>query len=465
MGVWRDRRALWLHGGVDRARRHQCPDRGRVPGQPVVNDPNLEVGLGSSRSPDSGETMTASSTRTERDEPVSIVDSSTVPVYSEDLYSESAILDPYPHYRRLRDLGPVVWLDQHRVFALPRYAEVRMVLADDDTFRTGDGVSLNPRYNKLLHGSTFASDGPHHAFLRGIVGEKLTPKALRPQRQHIERTADVIVDEVVSQQSFDSVTDLARQLVLAIVPDLLGIPADGRDRLIDWAAANFNCHGPWNERARHSLPVAGQMAEYATRLVDERRPHSEGIARCVLDALDDGRIEREQAISMMIDYLVPSLDTTVTGLATAIWLFAQHPDQWDRLRAEPSLTAMAFNEVIRLETPVRQFGRRVAQDTVIADVAIPKGSQVLVMFASANRDERKWDRPESFDITRNPVDHVGFGYGSHGCAGQGLARLEAQAALKALSRRVDRFQVDGERRTVNNLMRAFDQVPTRVVLV
>ncbi|MEU1881462.1 cytochrome P450 [Streptosporangium sp. NPDC020072] len=386
-----------------------------------------------------------------------------VPVYAEDLYTEEAILDPYPHYRALRDLGPVVWLERHEAYALPRYAQVRAVLGDDETFRTGGGVSLNERYNELLRDSMFASDGERHTFLRGLVGHKLTPKALRPMRGRVEEAAVAAVERVIARGSFDSVGDLARDMVMAIVPDFIGIPEEGREHLIDWATANFNCHGPLNERAEAALAVSGRMAEYASRLVTERSPRPGGLAHCVLDAMDDGRVDREQAISLMIDYLVPSLDTTVTGLSSAIWLFSRHPDQWDLVRNDPSLVATAFNEVIRFETPVRQFGRRVARDTEIAGVPIPAGAQVLVMFASANRDERQWERPEVFDVTRNPVEHVGFGYGAHGCAGQGLARLEAQAVLKALAQRVTGFEVSGERRTVNNLMRAFDTLPTRVI--
>ncbi|MFI6294843.1 cytochrome P450 [Nonomuraea sp. NPDC050790] len=357
----------------------------------------------------------------------------------------------------------MVWLERHQVYALPRHEQVRAVLGDDETFRTGGGVSLNEHYNDLLRGSMFASDGERHAFLRGLVGHKLTPKALRPMKARVEEVAAAAVERAVARGSFDSVGHLARDMVMAIVPDFIGIPEEGREHLIDWAAANFNCHGPLNERAKASLAVSGRMAEYASRLVHERSPQPGGLAHCVLDAMDEGLVDQEQAISLMIDYLVPSLDTTVTGLSSAIWLFARHPAQWDLVRNDPSLVAMAFNEVIRFETPVRQFGRRVARDVEIAGVPIPAGSQVLVMFAAANRDERKWERPDVFDVTRNPVEHVGFGYGAHGCAGQGLARLEAHAVLKALARRVARFEVSGERRTVNNLMRAFDTLPTQVI--
>ncbi|WP_306320183.1 MULTISPECIES: cytochrome P450 [unclassified Streptomyces] len=385
-----------------------------------------------------------------------------LPVYSEDLYADDAITDPYPHYRRLRELGPVVRLDRHDVYAIPRYADVRTVLADDDTFRTGDGVSLNSHYNALIRGSTFASDGDRHTFLRGLVGHQLTPKALRPMREPVESTAAGLVQRLVDQGSFDAVHDLARAMVMAIVPDFLGIPEDGREHLVDWAAANFNCHGPLNSRAKESLPLSEAMAGYAHHLVHDRAARPEGVAHCVLDALDRGDIDTDQAVSLMIDYIVPSLDTTVTGLSTAVWLFARHPEQWDLVRADPSLVPRAFKEVLRYETPVRAFGRRVARDTTLAGVPLPAGAQVLVMFASANRDEAKWDRPDDFDVLRDPADHVGFGYGAHGCAGQGLARLETHAVLTALAERVARFEVDEPVRAVNSLMRSFDSVPTRI---
>lgn len=390
---------------------------------------------------------------------------SSVPAYDADLYADEAILDPYPHYARLRELGPVVWLSKHEVYALPRYAEVRQVLGDDTTFRTGHGVSLNDEYNALIAGSTFAADGVRHAFLRGLVAKPLTPRALRPRSELVRATAESVVDRLVADGAcFDAVNDLAREMVMAVVPDFLGIPEDGREHLIDWAAANFNCHGPMNERARASMAQSARMAAYARSLVEERRALPDGISACVLDALEAGTIDHEQAVSLMIDYLVPSLDTTVTGLGAAIALFAQHPEQWDAVRADPGLIPQAFNEVVRLETPVRMFGRRVATATTVAGVDLPTGEQVLAMFASANRDERKWERPTEFDVHRNPADHLGFGYGAHGCAGQGLARLEAHAVLEALARRVKRFEVHTPVRTINNLMRAFDSLPISVHL-
>lgn len=166
----------------------------------------------------------------------------------------------------------------------------------------------------------------------------------------------------------------------------------------------------------------------------------------------------------MIDYLAPSLDTTISAISSALHLFATHPDQWQALREDPSLVANAINEVVRLESPLRAFTRKSVTDTDVGGVSIPKGSRVLVVYASANRDEREWDDPDTFDITRDVNRHLGFGYGTHGCAGQGLARLESQAILRELAARVDRIVLTGTPTwAINNIIHRYDQLPLELV--
>ena len=129
----------------------------------------------------------------------------------------------------------------------------------------------------------------------------------------------------------------------------------------------------------------------------------------ILVAADAGKLRHRECSALMIDYLVPSLDTTISGIANALALFAMHPDQWELLRAEPSLLPNAINEVLRYESPLRAFTRKLLQPTEIADIDIPAGSRVLVLYASANRDEQEWTHPDVFDIRRNATRHLGFG--------------------------------------------------------
>jgi cytochrome P450 len=187
------------------------------------------------------------------------------------------------------------------------------------------------------------------------------------------------------------------------------------------------------------------------------------MAARILEAAARGEIDRSRCPMMIIDYLAPSLDTTISGIGNAIWLLATHPDQWELLRERPQRVKQAFNEALRVETPISCFTRVAKAGATVGGVDIPAGARVLVIFASANRDERRWDRADQFDLTRDSAAHVAFGYGQHACAGMGLARLEGAAVLTALVERVQRIELAGEpQRKLNNLIRSFRSLPVAV---
>ena len=388
---------------------------------------------------------------------------SNAPQYDEDIYTDEALLEPYEHYRALRELGPAVHLRAHDAYAVARYDDVKHVLSTPDTFRSADGIALNHPANDAIRGCTLASDGEQHAHLRRVVAHRLTPRALRPMHETITATADALVTDLVARGSFDAVVDLARALPLSIVPDFVGWPEEGREHLLTWAGANFDSFGPLNARTARAMPHCGEMAAYGTALVRDENVLPGSLGASVLEARDRGEVTTEQAMMLMLDYLAPSLDTTISAVGSAIWLFGTHPEQWDLVRADPSLVPRAVLEVVRLESPIQSFGRRVAHDTELGGVALPAGSRVVVLYASANRDERHWDSPEAFDVTRrNAGGQLGFGHGEHNCAGQGLARMEAEAVLAALAQTVERFELGAPERALNNLIRAFAAVPVTV---
>ena len=158
------------------------------------------------------------------------------------------------------------------------------------------------------------------------------------------------------------------------------------------------------------------------------------------------------------------MSIAVSAISSALYLFATHPQQWRMLKDDRSLLNNAVNEVVRYEAPVRAFARHASRDTEIAGVRIPAGARVLVMYASANRDEREWDDPDTFDIRRDANRHLGFGQGAHACAGQGLARLETSAMLQALLDRVDRIELAGEPTwALNNIIRRHERLPLELI--
>lgn len=389
---------------------------------------------------------------------------SAVPVYRPNIYSRSAILDPYPHYRAMRELGPVVWLARHRLYALPRYSECKATLRDDDLFLSGHGVAANPLINRLSRGTTLNSDGAEHDRRRKLVAHRLMPRALRTLGDAVDAQARSIVEEAVSRKTVDAVADLATALPLAIVPDLVGWPSDQRAHLLDWAAATFDILGPANLQSIKALPRSLHMLRFARRVVRERNVLPGSMAHELLTAVDEGNLAVEEVPPLLIDYIAPSLDTTISAISSAIYLFATHPEQWQLLKGDPSLIPNAINEVVRYESPLRAFTRKTARASVISDVRLPAGARVLVLYASANRDEREWDAPDVFDIRNDAGRHVGFGNGAHACAGQGLARLETTAMLKALVERVDRIEIAAKPTWgINNIIHRHDRLPIRLI--
>lgn len=383
------------------------------------------------------------------------------PSYDADMYADDGILHPYEHYRTLRNLGGAVWLSKQSVWAISRYEDVVRSLRNHAVFSSAHGVGLNESINKNLPGTTLGSDPPLHDKLRKILMQPISMSALNAMRPEIQATADALIERLVRMRSFDAATDLAQHLPLTIVSQQVGLPEEGRQNMLAYAAATFDMIGPDNERARNGMGVVQQMRDYTASMTRKTLKPGSWAAR-LLDQVDAGEIEPERFLLMMRDYLGPSLDTTIFATGNLIFLFSQFPDQWDLLREQPRLIQSAINEAIRLESPIRGFTRYLLADHEIDGVTLPAGSRALILYASANRDERKWEDPERFDIRRKANDHVGFGIGIHSCAGMNLAKLEIECLLNALLPRVRRFEAGAPVRAMNNSLRGWASLPVTV---
>jgi cytochrome P450 len=189
----------------------------------------------------------------------------------------------------------------------------------------------------------------------------------------------------------------------------------------------------------------------------------DGFGARIWAAADRGEITHAQAPLVVRSLLTAGVDTTVHGLSAVLYAFATHPDQWRRLRAQPHLARVAFDEAVRWESPVQTFFRTATADVAVAGVVVPEGKKILMFLGAANRDPRRWRDPDAFDLGRDPSGHVGFGMGIHQCVGQHVARLEAEALLTALARRVETLELAGPtHRHHNNTLRAWESIPVRV---
>jgi cytochrome P450 len=379
-----------------------------------------------------------------------------------DLFTDDALANPYPLYRQLRALGPVVWLTANDMYAFPRYQEVRDASLNWEVFSSAEGVMMNAEINAQLKGITLCSDPPEHTEMRNVLGRPLKPERLREQTPKIEAAAESVVSRLVSQGTFDAATELAEYLPLNVVSDLVGLGDSGRDQMLDWAAATFDAQGPMNKRTRDSFPKLGEMVEFAMNDAVPGKLDPDGWAAELYAAAERGDVPAEKCPFMMIDYIAPSLDTTIYAISSTIYLLARNPGQWQVLREDPSLIPHAVNEALRLESPVQRFTRLVTRDHEVGGTVLPAGSRVVLLYGSANRDERKYPDPDRFDIHRKPSDHLAFGHGEHVCIGMNLARAQMRALLEALIPRVERFELLESSLALNNTLRGFRTLRVRI---
>ncbi len=384
------------------------------------------------------------------------------PSAATDPYSDAALLNPWPMYKELRDMGPAVWLDQYQMFALTRHSSVLRVLQDGESFPSSFGVMMNDEMNQVLRGNTLCSDGAAHDKLRKVVIKPVTPTALKSLQEEITREAETIVNRLCGQRRFCAATQLAPYLPLTIASNAVGLPEEGRERMMQWSLGMFDCFGPMNARAQAALPVLSELMDYARTQAVPGKLKAGSWAEAIHHAADRGEVPHEAVPVMMIDYMGPSLDTTILAIANGVWLFASHPDQWDIVREDPSVMPSAINEILRMEAPIQDFSRFVARDYDLDGVLLPEGSRAIAFYGAANRDERRFPDPDRFDVRRNPTTHLSFGAGSHMCLGMHLAKLEMRALFTALAAKVKRFHIETEERLLHNILRGFSKLVVAV---
>lgn len=386
----------------------------------------------------------------------------TAPTADIDLFADDVLVDPYPTYAALRELGPVVHLPHNDVYALTRYDVIRDALADWETF-SSTSIGFNPMVNEALAGTSLRSDPPEHTTLRATLSENLTPRALRGLGVQIEAKADALVAELAARGDFEAIDDLARTFPLEIVADLIGFTGEVKANMMRWGQAAMEVIGPMNQRTQDSFPIAGELYGWCSQVT--AADLAEGsIGRGIFDAESRAAIPEGTAGHIIHQYLGAGVDTTIASIGNIVALFGRHPEQFELVRQDPSLIPAALNEVLRYWVPIHAWGRRTTRDVEIEGAVIPEGAQIAILLGSGNHDERHYENPDVFDVTRNPVDHLSFGYGPHGCAGQGLARLEGHAVIRALAAHVGSFRIGDEGREPANTTRSISSLPVHDVV-
>ncbi len=380
-----------------------------------------------------------------------------VPTLSLDLYSRAALAKPVETYRRIREAGAVVWLPKNRLWVMGRYRDVRQALGDDLTYVSGNGVAANPITNALTAGTTLASDGEAHVKRRNQLWQSLSSKALCAVGPLLQAEASALIDTLCHRDEFDGVSDFAAHLPIRVVADLVGVDIDHK-RMRKYGRAGFDVLGPTNLRTLMATPTGLSFWYYARSIrADNVKPG--GWAESLLAAARDGALSPAEAKAMVLDFIGPSLDTTILAAAQLLWSLGTNPETWDELRGNPTLVPAAAVEAIRLGSPVRGFTRMVKQDTEIDGAILRRGQRVVLLYGSANMDETQFDQPEVFSLHRKGA-HLGWGFGGHSCVGMHLSKIEMHALLHAMIPEVARIGVASPVPLFNNTLQGFESLCT-----
>lgn len=380
-----------------------------------------------------------------------------MPTLAVDPFADAVRADPFDCYRQIRDAGPVCYLEKYGVHAIARHEELKAVLANWEDFSSASGVALNDLMNSLMVGTVLASDPPDHTQLRKILGRPLAPAPLAAMRQRLRDLASAKVAELVGRGRIEAMSELAMLLPIAVVSEMVGLPEEGRERMLDWAGAAFNGMAPAGlPLSDDAFPIMGTMVDYITdpALIERLKPES--WAAQLWATVEAGELSPEQFRSIIQGYVSPSLDTTIFAVGNLLWLLATNPDQWAALKADRALIPRCINESLRVESPALGFSRVARRDVEIGGLVIPQGARVVTILPSANRDERRYEDPDRFDIRRDARDHLAFGGGIHRCVGGNLAMLELTAVLEAVVEQVGSIELHGLVRADNAILRGFE---------
>lgn len=380
-----------------------------------------------------------------------------------DPFDAAFLTNPYPFLEELREAGPVVYLECYRVWGLARHAECAATLADAKSFCSSRGVGLSDfakeppwRPPSII----LEADPPLHTRTHRALLKVLSPHIVQELREGFTRLAEQLVDQLVTKREIDGMNDLAREFPLRAFPDAVGIQREARENLLAYGVMAFNAFGPQNERLQASMADLPRLSQWIMACCERGNLSPGGIGQALYTMADSGEITRDEAPLLVRSLLTAGLDTTINTIGNALYCFSQYPEEWSKLRRQPGLIRGAIEEVCRFESPVQTFFRTTTCTVEIAGVEIPEGEKVLVFLASANRDPRRWDRPDVFDVTRRSVGHLAFGHGIHRCVGELLAKVETEVLLTKLVERVSSISPRGPAELrLNNTIRGFERLP------
>ena len=383
---------------------------------------------------------------------------------------------PYDEFRRLRDEDPVSRQDHPILgtyYAIARHADVLGVSRDSHTWSNqphpmpdlgGDGSGADPSSDGGISELLISKDPPEHTKLRKLINRGFTPRRVADLTERIESRVNAIIDSLRDQRSCDLVTDLALWLPLHVIADLVGVPEADRAHVFELTETTFGFDATVTPQQRGEAAMA--MYAYADGMVRDRldEPRDDLMSVLAHAEVDGEKLSDFQLALFFMLLQNAGSETTRNLITTGTLALLEHPDQMQRIRDDLAILPTAIEELLRYVTPVMTVLRRATVDTEVGGVRVAAGERVMMLYASANRDERAFDAPDTIDVTRTPNEHVAFGAGGpHFCLGASLARLEAKIMFETILTRFEGLAIDGDPTTFprvhSNLIDGYANAP------
>ena len=361
------------------------------------------------------------------------------------------IASPYGHWQRLRDEAPVHWSAENRFWAITRYDDVIEVLHDTKRFSSKGGPAGRAQEAGLPRQPLISDDPPHHDRLRRILSKAFTPRITAEREGRVREIARQLLDELKRRVAAGENADLVRSFTspfpVNVIAEILGIPPELHDRLRLWNAT-MSVTGAVELADAHGPHVMREMYDTLAELVEERRVRRrDDLFSALIDASesDASPLAPGELVGLCQLLWAAGNETTTNLLSNAALVLRERPDLLTLVQTRPDRIPALVEELLRLESPVNCLARTAADDVEFRGQKLRKDDVLMVMYASANRDPRHFERPDELDLDRRASDHVAFSHGIHFCLGSHLARLEARVGLEALGELLPEVRLRPER--------------------
>ncbi len=371
--------------------------------------------------------------------------------------------DPHDLYTWMRANAPVYFDEPNGVWGITRYADVRAVAKDPSTFSNAGGIRPNSGPLPMM----IDMDDPDHFRRRKLVNKGFTPRQVRDLAPKIREACDEIIDAVCEKGECDLVLDVAAPLPMIMIGDALGVAPEDRAELLRWSddMVSSQSREATEELLTKAADAFGRYHAYCSKVIAERRasaPRDDLMSVLVHAEVDGDRLDDDELIQESLLILVGGDETTRHVISGGTAELVRHPDQRDRLAADPALMDGAVEEMLRWVTPIKNMARTVTHDVELRGQQLHEGQKLLLLYPSANRDEAVFDDPQRFDIERSPNDHVAFGFGTHFCMGASLARLELKVMVERILTRLPDLEMTGDTpMRPANFISGFERMPVR----